>query len=82
MGALFLGALSLYGIASVRLGVMGPVLGFPIFMSTIVLTGNTAGLITGEWKGAPRGAYVCGFVGMILLIFSIVAIGVGNSRVG
>lgn len=81
MGLLYLGALSLYGIASVRLGAIGPVLGFPIFMSTIVLTGNTAGLITGEWKVAPRAAYVYGFVGMVFLILSIVAIGIGNSRV-
>jgi L-rhamnose-H+ transport protein len=82
MGLLFFGALSLYGIGSVRLGAMGPVLGFPIFMSTIVLTGNTAGLVTGEWRGSPKGAFVYGFVGMLLLIVSIVIIAVGNSRVG
>lgn len=81
MGFLYLAGLSLYGIGSVRLGDMGPVLGFPVFMSTIVLTGNTAGLVTGEWAGAPRGAYVYGFLGMILLILSIVAVGVANSIV-
>ena len=82
MGLLFLGALSLYGIATVRLGAMGPVLGFPIFMSTIVLTGNTAGLITGEWKEAPRSAYLYGLVGIMFLVFSIVVIGIGNSKLG
>jgi L-rhamnose-H+ transport protein len=82
MGLLYLGGLSLYGIGSVRLGVMGQVLGFPIFMSTIVLTGNTAGLVTGEWRGSPKGAFVYGFVGMLLLIVSIVIIAVGNIRVG
>jgi L-rhamnose-H+ transport protein len=82
MGLLFLGALSVYGIASVRLGAMGPVLGFPIFMSTIVLTGNTAGILTGEWKGAPKNSYFFMFSGMLLLILSIVIIGIGNSRVG
>ena len=81
MGLLFFSALSVYGIASVRLGTMGTVLGFPIFMSTIVLTGNTAGLITGEWRGAPRAAFLYGLVGMLLLILSIVAIGIGNGRV-
>jgi L-rhamnose-H+ transport protein len=81
MGLLFLSALSVYGIASVRLGTMGTVLGFPIFMSTIVLTGNTAGLITGEWRGAPRAAFLFGLVGMLLLILSIVAIGIANGRV-
>lgn len=80
MGLLFLVALSLYGIATVRLGAMGPVLGFPVFMSTIVLTGNTAGLITGEWKAAPKSAYLYGLTGITLLIFSIVVIGIGNSR--
>ncbi len=81
MGLLFLGALSLYGIASVRLGAMGPVLGFPIFMSTIVLTGNTAGLLTGEWKGASKHSLVYWIFGMVLLILSIVIIGIGNTRV-
>ncbi len=37
---------------------MGAVLNFPVFMSTIVLTGNTAGFITGEWRGSPRGKHV------------------------
>jgi L-rhamnose-H+ transport protein len=82
MGLLFLGALSLYGIASVRLGAMGPVLGFPIFMSTIVLTGNTAGLLTGEWRGASKISFIYWFFGMLLLILSIVIIGIGNTRVG
>lgn len=81
MAALFIGALSLYGIGSVRLGVMGPILAFPIFMSTVVLTGNTAGLITKEWQGAPRGAYIYSFLGMIFLIVSIVIIGISNNRI-
>ena len=81
MGFLFMSALTLYGIASVRLGAMGPVLGFPIFMSTIVLTGNTAGL---HWRveGAPKNAFVYWFLGMLLLVLSIVIIGIGNSRAG
>lgn len=82
MGLLYLGGLSLYGIGSVRLGEMGAVLGFPIFMSTIVVTGNTAGLVTGEWRGSPRSAYAYGFAGILFLIGSIVVIAVGNRGIG
>ncbi len=60
---------------------MGAVLNFPVFMSTIVLTGNTAGFITGEWRGSPRAAYTYGIGGVVLLIGSIVVIAFGNGKI-
>lgn len=80
MGLLYLGGLSIYGIGAVKLGDMGAVLGFPIFMSTIVLTGNTAGLITGEWRSSCRAAYLYGLAGMLLLITAIVIIGAASRQ--
>ena len=78
MGLLYLGGLSLYGIGAVKLGEMGAVLGFPIFMSTIVLTGNLAGVLTGEWRTSQHRAYRYGVCGMLLLIASIVIIGLAS----
>ena len=43
MGLLFVTGLSLYGIGSLRLGAMGPVLGFPVYTSAMVLSANAAG---------------------------------------
>jgi L-rhamnose-H+ transport protein len=82
MAAFFMAGLSLYGLGAARLGEMGAILGFPVFMSTVVVTGNVAGLLTGEWRGSPRTAYIYGIVGLVLLILSIVCIGVGKASTG
>jgi L-rhamnose-H+ transport protein len=82
MSAFFMGGLSLYGLGVGRLGEMGAILGFPIFMCTIVFTGNTAGLITGEWRGSPRVAYAYGLAGLLLLAAAIVCIGLGKAAIG
>lgn len=81
MGLLFATGLSFYGIGSLRLGTMGPVLGFPVYTSAMVLSANTAGFLTGEWRGAPRAAYLYELCGIMLLIGSITIIAAGNPRV-
>jgi L-rhamnose-H+ transport protein len=82
MGFLFVTGLSLYGIGSVQLGRMGAVLGFPVYTSAMVLAANTAGFLTGEWRGSPRSAYLYELGGILLLIFSIGVIAVGNEGLG
>jgi L-rhamnose-H+ transport protein len=81
MGLLFVTGLSLYGVGSLRLGTMGPVLGFPVYTSAMVLSANTAGFVTGEWRGSPRSAYVYELLGILLLILSIVVIAAGSRRI-
>jgi L-rhamnose-H+ transport protein len=80
MGLIFVTGLSLYGIGSLRLGTMGPVLGFPVYTSAMMLSANIAGLLTGEWRGVPRAAYICELLGILLLIAAIVVIALGNCR--
>jgi L-rhamnose-H+ transport protein len=81
MGLLFVTGLSLYGIGSLRLGAMGPVVGFPVYTSAMVLSANAAGVLTGEWRGSPRSAYTYELLGILLLIGSITVIAVGNHRI-
>lgn len=81
MGLLFVTGLSLYGVGSLRLGSMGPVIGFPVYTSAMVLSANAAGFLTGEWRGSPRSAYVYEIFGILLLIGSIVVIAVGNREI-
>jgi L-rhamnose-H+ transport protein len=80
MGLLFVTGLSLYGIGSLRLGTLGPVVGFPVYTSAMVLSANAAGVLTGEWRGSPRTAYLFELLGILLLIGAIVIIAVGNVR--
>jgi L-rhamnose-H+ transport protein len=82
MGVLFLGGLSIYGYGTVLLGELGPVFGFPAFMSSVVLTGNFAGFVTGEWQGSPKKAYIVGLSGLLLLVAAIIMIGIGKVAIG
>lgn len=81
MGLLFVTGLSLYGIGSLRLGTMGPVLGFPVYTSAMVISANAAGFMTGEWRGSPRSSYIYEIFGIFLLIGSIVIIAMGNHNI-
>jgi L-rhamnose-H+ transport protein len=68
MGGLWFSSIVLYGAAAVHMADLGPVLGWPIFMSAIILTSNVWGLALGEWKGASRAALVTMFAGLAGLI--------------
>jgi L-rhamnose-H+ transport protein len=64
-----------YGMASERLGTLGPILGWPSFMSLIVITANVWSLITGEWKNTGKEPlrYMLGGVGALLLAVFVIA---------
>ena len=64
MGALWFSSLVVYGAAAARMADLGPVLGWPLFMSAIILTSNVWGLAMGEWKGAGRASLIIMFLGL------------------
>jgi L-rhamnose-H+ transport protein len=68
MGLLWAGSLALYGAASTRLAAMGPVVGWPLFMSVTIISSNAWGFATGEWRGARRNTVVLMLVGIGFLI--------------
>jgi L-rhamnose-H+ transport protein len=73
MGILWFGSSVLYGIATAFLGELGPVVGWPLFMSLIVIVATLLGLWTGEWRGAARSAFrVQGFAVAVLVVAVVV----------
>jgi L-rhamnose-H+ transport protein len=67
---------ALYGIATGKLGAWGTILGWPLFMSLIVITASLLGIITGEWKGSgkqPLRIQVGGVVVLVLAVFVLAA---------
>lgn len=54
MAGFWFGSTSLYGIASGKLGSWGTILGWPLFMSLIVITASVLGILTGEWKNSGK----------------------------
>jgi L-rhamnose-H+ transport protein len=72
----FLGLL-LYGAAAVKMGRLGPSIGFGLFVSGTVLFANVLGWRAGEWKGASP-SVVRGFLkGMVLIVIAIFVIALG-----
>jgi L-rhamnose-H+ transport protein len=50
MGALWFGSIIAYSFATVKLGELGPVVGWPLFMSCVVIAAMVTGLVAGEWS--------------------------------
>jgi L-rhamnose-H+ transport protein len=68
MAALWFGSSAIYGVAMSNIGKMGPVLGWPLFMSVIIVASSAWGFITGEWRGAGKKAINSMIVAIALLI--------------
>jgi L-rhamnose-H+ transport protein len=81
MGLLWFGSTVIYGGASARMSSMGPILGWPLFMSVIILTSNAWGFATGEWKGAGGKALMMMLLGILLLILGFITLALA-SRLG
>jgi len=79
MGALWISGFVFYGVGARWLGELGPSLGWAILMGSIVLVANLLGVLTGEWRGAPRSAIQRLRWGILLLLLAIVGLGFGNN---
>jgi L-rhamnose-H+ transport protein len=73
MAVLWFFSTALYGIATRWLGDLGVVVGWPVFMSLIVITASLLGILTGEWKRSGRAPVLLQLAGMLLLVLAVVA---------
>ena len=78
MGVLWMGAVSIYGVASVYLGTLGTSAGWALFQIFMIMTANVSGMITGEWRGVPRRTVSVFWGGQALLAVATVLIALGN----
>lgn len=74
MGMLWFGSVVLYGWATLRIGLLGAVLGWPLFMVTIVLGSALWGVATGEWRNAGTRARVLMGSAVSLLVVAIIVL--------
>lgn len=74
MGVLWFGSVVLYGWATLRIGSLGTVLGWPLFMVTIVLGSALWSVTTGEWKNAGSRARVLMGSSVSVLIVAIIVL--------
>jgi L-rhamnose-H+ transport protein len=78
MGVLFCAGFLLYGQGATVLGVLGPVVGWPVFQATTIMASTVAGAASGEWRGADKRFVGLNIVGLAILVSAIVVLSIGN----
>lgn len=78
MGALWYLGISIYGMGAAAMGPLGGVLGWPMFMSVVIIMANVLGALTGEWKGAGAKAVRTAWTGIAILVAAITVIAQAN----
>lgn len=79
MGAFWYFSLILYSAASLKIGKLGPVIGWPLFMVCIILTAHLWGVKQGEWAGASKGVKYLAKAGIIFFVLSILILAYATS---
>ena len=81
MGVMYTGSTVMWGMSSSRsmLGeLLGPSVGWALFICGIVVSSNVGGFATGEWKGAGSKATRLMVSGILVMVLAAVCIGTGN----
>ena len=68
MGVLWFGSIICYSLSTIKLGDLGPVIGWPLFMSAVVIASTIAGILTGEWSKAGAGPMRIMSAGVVCLV--------------
>ena len=64
----------MYGVATLKLGVLGPVYGWPFLMSLIVIVSSAIGILAGEWNNAMKSAVGLQFAGVGVLTAAVIVL--------
>jgi L-rhamnose-H+ transport protein len=78
MGGLWMGAFALYGMSATYLGSFGTSIGWGLFQIFMIMTATLSGVLTGEWKGAPRMATLLLVLGLSSLTGATALLAMGN----
>ena len=78
MGALWYSGIVVYGMGAAGLGVLGGIIGWPVYMAVDIIAGIGWGFLSREWKGASRLALGYCLTGIGILFLAIAVISLGN----
>jgi L-rhamnose-H+ transport protein len=79
MGLLWFGSIILYSISTVKLGVLGPVIGWPLFLGAIVISSTVLGAATGEWSSSGKQPIRIMLYGVGCLVLAMVILGYASN---
>ncbi|HTF70987.1 MAG TPA: L-rhamnose/proton symporter RhaT [Edaphobacter sp.] len=78
MAVLWMGAFALYGMSAVFLGALGVSVGWGLFQSFMIITATVSGILTAEWKSAPRSATILLRLGLVCLLLATLLLSVAG----
>ncbi len=78
MAVLWTGGVVLYGRGAAFMGQAGAVMGWPLFMTIIILISTIWGFVTGEWKDSSAQAKKYMLLGLVVLMIASGLVGLAN----
>lgn len=72
--------IALYAFGTFVMGERGAIWGWPLFLSWTIIVANILGIITKEWKGASRKAFLIMYIGIVCLIIAMLIVITASSR--
>lgn len=79
MSLFFVGHIHMYGFAQYLFGGLGPVIAWPLLMSSTVLGGQLWGVFMKEWVGVPHKAVRVNIASISLLVTAVTVIAIAGS---
>jgi L-rhamnose-H+ transport protein len=77
-GSLWMIAIAVYSSGTVFLGILGVSIGWALFQITLILSGNLAGIWTGEWRSTSKGIFNMNLAGVAVLFVATVMMAAAN----
>jgi L-rhamnose-H+ transport protein len=77
-GSLWMIAIAIYSSGTVFLGILGVSIGWALFQITLILSGNLAGIWTGEWRSTSRKIFNANVAGVAVLFVATVMMAAAN----
>jgi L-rhamnose-H+ transport protein len=78
MALMWMGGIALYSSSTTFLGTLGVSIGFALFTITMIICGQSAAVLTGEWRLMERSIYRSFYTGIFFLVLAVIAIGTAN----
>jgi L-rhamnose-H+ transport protein len=78
MGLLWFAGNSLYSTGASQMGSLGTAVGWPVFITSMILTGNVSGVVNNEWAGVTNRTKGTMALGNLLLVAAVVVAAVGT----
>lgn len=80
MAAMWFGGFAGYGVAVDLMGDLGTVVGWPLYINSMIVAANVAGVMAGEWTEAPQAAKTRMAMGLGALVAAVCVVGYGNLK--